>query len=54
VNPCNCAEAAQGLVHLLAADHRDVEVFLAAHEQRRRVDPIRVEERIRQLDPEIL
>src|SRR5213593_4367164 len=43
------AEAAQRLIHLLSALHGDVEIALAAQEQRRRLDPIRVEERVRDL-----
>src|SRR5882724_3353020 len=39
-------EAAQCLVHLLAALDRHVEVALAAEKQRRRLDPVGVQERI--------
>ena len=48
------AEAAQRLIHLLAAEQRHVEILLAAHEQRRRLDPVGVEERIRHLHPQVL
>jgi len=40
---------AQGLVHLLAALHRNIEVFISTHEQCRRLDPVRMQERVRQL-----
>src|SRR5262249_47069850 len=43
------SQAPQRLVHLLAALHRNVEVPLAAEEQRGRLDPVRVQERIRDL-----
>ncbi|MND04274.1 hypothetical protein D3C83_244690 [compost metagenome] len=38
------AQALQRLIHLLAAGDRHVEVLLAAHEQRRRLDLVGVEE----------
>ena len=40
------AQAAQRLVHLLAALHGDVEIALAAEEHRRRLDAVGVQERI--------
>ena len=40
------AVALQRLIHLLGADERHVEVLVAAHVERRRLDPIRVEERV--------
>src|SRR5260221_1018368 len=39
-------QAPERLIHLLAALHRNVEIALAAKEQRRRRDAIRVQERI--------
>src|SRR5436190_14847911 len=48
------AETLQRLIHLLAADRGHVEVLFAHHEQRRRLDPVGVEERIGDLDPQIL
>jgi len=42
------------LVHLLAAGDRHVEVLLAAHEQRRRLDLVGVEEGIGDLHPLVL
>src|SRR5438876_5655237 len=39
------AETSQRLVHLLRIEERDVEVLVAAQEQRRRGDPIGVQER---------
>src|SRR5712692_1921983 len=44
------AEAAQRLVHLLAALDGNVEVTLAAEKERRRLDAIGVQERVRNLD----
>lgn len=38
------ALAFKGLIHLLAADDRNVEVLLPAQEQRRRLDPVGLEE----------
>src|SRR5438270_7961685 len=46
---CGGANALQRLIHLFAANERHVEVFLASHEQRRRLDLVRVKKRIRQL-----
>ena len=42
-------EAAQSLIHLLSTLNRDVEVALATEEQRRRLDSIGVQKRIRKL-----
>ena len=39
-------ETAKRLIHLLASLNGHVEVAFAAHEQRRRLDPIGVQERI--------
>lgn len=47
------AEGAEGLVHLFAADDRDVEVVLTAHEEGGRFDAIGVQERIGNFDPGI-
>src|SRR5215211_8424691 len=44
------SETAQRLVHLLTALNGNVEVAFAAHEERRRLNTIRVQERIRNLD----
>lgn len=43
-------QAAQSLVHLLASHQRNVEILVATHEKRWRLDAIRVVERIRELD----
>ena len=43
-------QAAQSLIHLLAALHRYIEVTLAAEKQRRRLNSISVQERIGDLD----
>src|SRR5215213_3551645 len=46
---CVDAETAQRLVHLLTTLNRNVEIAFAAEEERRRLDSIRVQERIRDL-----
>src|SRR5258708_4183566 len=51
---CLHAERAERLIHLLAADDGHVDVALAAHEQRRRLDAIGVEEGIGDVDPLLL
>src|SRR5512135_2727603 len=43
----------QSLIHLLPADDRDIEIGLAAHEERGRLDPVRPEERVGEFDPEV-
>src|ERR1700733_12359583 len=47
---CRHANALQCLVHLLSADQSHIEIFVPAHEERWRFDPLHMEERIRQLD----
>src|SRR4051794_6287248 len=47
------AEAPQRLIHLLAADDRDVEVRLAAEVEGRRLDAVGVEERVGHPDPRL-
>src|SRR6266481_4051382 len=44
-------ERAQGLIHLLAAGYRHVEVPVTAQEQRRSADPVGVKERVGHLEP---
>src|SRR5881409_988789 len=39
------AEASERLIHLLRVEERDVEVLVAAQEQGRCTDPVRVQER---------
>jgi hypothetical protein len=48
------SEAAEGLVHLLAAVEGDIEVLVAAHEEGRRFDAVGVVERVGELDVGLL
>src|SRR6202011_518508 len=49
---CRYPQCPQRLIHLLAADDRNIEVLVSAQEERWRANAVRMEEWIRHLEPQ--